>query len=108
MPVLRSTYQELRDRYRKVVEERDDAVKLAAERLSTITRQANEISRLRDEQPDRIVAAPPPARGDAEVRRQLFLTQRALADMQQRLDDLQTSHIADTRELHDLRQGATS
>ena len=90
-----------------MVGERDDAVKLAAERLSTITRQAAEISRLRDEGPDRIVA-PPPVRGDAELRRQLHLARRALAEMQARLDDLQTSHIADTRELHDLRQGAAS
>lgn len=30
------------------------------------------------------------------------------AALQQRLDEMQVSHIADTRELHDLRQGATS
>ncbi|MFI6251462.1 hypothetical protein [Streptomyces sp. NPDC051016] len=108
MPVLRSTYKELQNRYRRVVEDRDDAVKLAAERLSTITRQAGEISRLRDEMPDRIVSPPPAVQGDAELRRQLHLARQAMAGMQQRLDDLQTSHIADTRELHDLRQEAAS
>lgn len=30
------------------------------------------------------------------------------AALQQRLDEMQVSHIADTRELHDLRQGVTS
>lgn len=104
MPVLRSTYQALRARYEQTIEDRDKAVNLAAERLDTITRQAADISRLREELPD----GPLPLKGDAELRRQLHLARRALAELQQRLDDLQTSHIADTRELHDLRQGATS
>lgn len=108
MPVLRSTYRELRTRYLTVLEERDEAVKLAAERLSTITRLSAKVSRLHDEKPAAIVAAPLPVPADTEVRRQLQLARRALADMQQRLDQLQASHVADTRELHDLRQGATS
>ncbi|MEV5957245.1 hypothetical protein AB0M11_26350 [Streptomyces sp. NPDC051987] len=108
MPVLKSTYQDLRARYERTAEARDEALKLAAERLSTITRQAAQIDRLRDERPDAVVVAPRPLPGDAELRRQLLLANRALAEMQQRLDDLQRSHIADTKELHDLRQGAAS
>ncbi|MGY5048248.1 hypothetical protein ACWDE0_21850 [Streptomyces sp. 900105755] len=109
MPVLRSTYQALREDYRKAIGDRDDAVKLAASRLFLISRQAEEIARLRDERPeDGPLPQPRPVTGDAELRRRLHLTERALAETQQRLEALQTSHIADTRELHDLRQGATS
>jgi len=46
--------------------------------------------------------------GDAELRRQLDLARRTVGELQRRLDEMQSSHIADTRELHDLRQGAAS
>lgn len=108
MPVLRSTYQALRDRYRKVVEERDEAVKLAAERQSTIVRLCGDLDRLRDTATDGPITQPRPVHGDPELRRQLALARRTIAALTVRLDDIQTSHIADTRELHDLRQGATS
>ncbi|MEV7389573.1 hypothetical protein [Streptomyces sp. NPDC091215] len=101
-------YAALETKLQRTVRELEDAEKLSAERRATITQQATEISRLRNEQPDPIVAAPQPAQGDAELRRDNHLLRRALADMQERLDGLQTSHVADTRELHDLRQGATS
>lgn len=98
----------LRTRYENTAADLEDAKKLAAERLSTITRLAAEVSRLRDAKPGTPLQEPKPASGDAELRRQLNLARRTVGELQQRLDDMQASHIADTRELHDLRQGAAS
>jgi hypothetical protein len=108
MPVLNSTYRNLRARYLSVVEDRDEAVKLAAERLSTITRLAALVDDLRDAQPNGPVQQPRPASGNVELRRQLNLALRTIREQGLRLDELQASHVADTRELHDLRQGAAS
>lgn len=108
MPVSRTRYQDLRSMYEHQVQRREDAEKLAAERLSTITRQAEEITRLRDNRPDAPVRQPRPSQGNAELRRQLDLAQRTIRALSERLDDMQASHIADTRELHDLRQGVAS
>lgn len=105
MPVLRSTHQALRADYRRVVEERDEAVKLAAERLSTITRLAALVDDLRDQHPDGPVRQPQPVSGNVELRRELALARRTVAQLEERLSAMQTSHVADTRELHDLRQG---
>jgi hypothetical protein len=98
----------LRALYERKVYDLEKAEKLAAERLSTITRQAGEISRLRDAKPDTPVQQSRPAPGDVEVRHQLDLARRTIGELQRRLDEMQASHIADTRELHDLRQGAAS
>lgn len=98
----------LRTRYEHTSYELEKSRKLAAERLSTITRQAGEISRLRDARPDTPVQQSRPAPGDVELRRQLDLARRTVGELQKRLDEMQASHIADTRELHDLRQGAAS
>jgi hypothetical protein len=98
-------YAALRTRYERTAYELEKSRKLAAERLSTITRQAGEISRLRDARPDTPVQQSRPALGDVELRRQLDLARRTVGELQRRLDEMQASHIADTRELHDLRQG---
>lgn len=95
----------LRALYERKAYELEKAEKLAAERLSTITRQAGEITRLRDARPDTPVQQSRPAPADVEVRRQLDLARRTVGELQKRLDEMQASHIADTRELHDLRQG---
>jgi hypothetical protein len=106
--VSAARHAELQYRYERMAEARENADKLAAERLSTITRQAEEITRLRDARPDTPVRESRPVQGDAELRRQLHLARRVIAELSQRLDDVQASHIADTRELHDLRQGGAS
>lgn|SRR5213596_2201334 len=106
--VSAAKYAALQTRLQRVEQAREDADKLAAERQTTITRQAAEIARLRDERPEAPVAVPMPTQGDAELRRRLGLALRAIREQGARLDDLQASHIADTRELHDLRQGVTS
>lgn len=101
-------YAALQTRYERTTADLENARKLAAERLSTITRQATELARLRDEKPDTPVQQPQPVHGDAELLRQLNLARRTVGELQQRLDEMQASHIADTRELHDLRQGGAS
>ena len=98
----------LQTRLQRVEQAREKAEKTAADRQATITRQAEEIRRLRDERPDGPVQTPAPVKGDAELRRQLDLAERTIRQLGARLDDMQASHIADTRELHDLRQGVTS
>ncbi|WP_406417945.1 hypothetical protein [Streptomyces sp. NBC_01614] len=106
--VSAARHAELQYRYERTAEAREEADKLAAERLATITRLAAEVSRLRDETPDSPVRGPRPVQGDVELRRQLHLARRAITELSARLDGMQASHIADTRELHDLRQGGTS
>lgn len=101
-------YAALQTRYQRTARELEDAEKLAADRAVTISRLRAELDQLRDANPDSPVRQPKAPVGDAELRRRLNLALRAVAELQQRLDDMQTSHIADTRELHDLRQGVTS
>lgn len=100
-------YAALYTRYQRTEAARETAEKLAADRQATITQQRAELARLRDERPDSPVQQPQPVQGDAELLRQLDLAQRTIRALAQRVDDLQASHIADTRELHDLRQEAT-
>lgn len=106
--VSAAKYAALQTRYRRTDQEREDAEKLAAERLATIKQLRAERDRLRDAKPDSPVQHPQPVLGDAELRRQLHLAQRTIRSQAEQLEQLQTSHIADTRELHDLRQGVTS
>ena len=94
----------LQTRYDRTAAALEKVEKLAAERAATIARQAAELERLRDAHPDTPVSEPHPVQGDAEVRRQLHLARRAIRELSDQIDGLQTSHIADTRELHDLRQ----
>lgn len=91
----------------RALKELEAASKRDAERQATITRQAAEIARLRDEKPDSPVQNPKPAQGDAELQRRLNLANRTIRELDERVGQLQDSHLADTRELHDLRQGAT-
>ncbi|MFF6781378.1 hypothetical protein [Streptomyces sp. NPDC012510] len=92
----------------RTTRELEAADKRDAERLATIQRLRAELEQLRDAKPNSPVQQPKPVAGDAELRRRLSLALRAVGELQQRLDDMQTSHIADTRELHDLRQGVAS
>lgn len=89
----------------RTARELEAADKLSAERLATITRLRAELEQLRDSKPTTPLQQPRPPVGDAELRRRLNLALRAVGELQRRLDDMQASHIADTRELHDLRQG---
>lgn len=106
--VSAAKYNDLLYRYQRVTEARENADKLAADRLNTITRLAGELTQLRDAKPSSPVQHPQPVEGDAELRRQLALAQQTIRGLYERLDDMQASHIADTRELHDLRQGVAS
>lgn len=106
--VSAAKYAALQTRYERTARELEASDKLSAERLATINQLRSERDRLRDAHPDSPVQHPQPVLGDAELRRQLNLALRAVGELQRRLDDMQTSHIADTRELHDLRQGVAS
>jgi hypothetical protein len=94
--------------YERVVRQRDDLAKVAKDRLSTVTRLAEEVSRLRDSKPDAPVAQPRPPQGDAELRRQLQLARRALASLDGQLATLQQANEAMTAELLDIRTAVTS
>lgn len=102
--VSAAKYAALRADYERISRDLKDANKRDTEHLATIKGLRSEVDRLRDEHPDSPVQQPKPPVGDAELRRQLNLALRAVGELQQRLDDMQTSHIADTRELHDLRR----
>jgi hypothetical protein len=98
----------LQARCDRTARELESADKLSAERLATITRLRAELEQLRDAKPNSPVQQPQPVVGDAELRRQLNLAYRTIREQAAQLERLQDSHIADTRELHDLRQGAAS
>lgn len=95
-------------RLARVARELEDEKKANAGHAATIQRLRAELDQQRDRKPDGPVQQPKPAVGDAELQRRLNLALRALSEMQDQIDQLQTPHIADTRELHDLRQGVAS
>lgn len=106
--VSAAKYAALQTRYERTVRERDAADELVAKHVAAIGRLRAELDQQRDRKPDGPVQQPKPAVGDAELRRQLNLAQRTIRVQAEQLEQLQTSHIADTRELHDLRQGVAS
>lgn len=87
---------------------RQEAEQQLAEKDAAILRMQSLVSHHRDEHPDTPVQHPEPVQGDAELRRQLRLAQAVIRGLSERLDAMQTSHIADTRELYDLRLGVAS
>lgn len=87
--------------------EREEAEKRDAASQATIGRLRAELDQQRDRKPDGPVQQPKPFLGNAELLRRLNLAQRTIRVQAEQLEQLQTSHIADTRELHDLRQGVT-
>lgn len=103
--VSAAKYAALQSRYERTARELEDSDKLVARHVATIGQLRAELDQQRDRKPDGPVQQPKPAVGDAELRRQLNLAQRAIRVQAERLEQLQLSHIADTRELHDLRQG---
>lgn len=98
----------LQARCDRTARELEATEKLAAERLATINRLRAELEQARDTHPPSPLPQPLAAPGDVELRRRLNLALRTIREQSDRLDGLQTSHIADTRELHDLRQGVAS
>jgi len=92
-------YAALQYRYERASQAREEAEKLAAERLSTITRQAAELAALRDKSPDTPVQVPRPLAGDAEVRRQLHLARKAMAALDEECRRLQHVNEVQARQL---------
>lgn len=92
-------YAALQARCQQVTEARDEAVDLAAKRLSTITRQASELSYYRDQNPDAPLPYPRPADGDVELRRQLHLARQAMAALDQQCRELQRVNELQDRQL---------
>ena len=87
----------------------EEAEKRDADRVATINRLRNQLDQQRDANPDTPLQQPTAPAGAAELQRRLNLALRANGELAERLGQMQDSHIADTRELHDLRQkGATS
>jgi hypothetical protein len=88
----------------RLVREAAEAEKRDAERVDTIQRLRAQLDQQRDNRPDTPVQHPQPTAGAAELQRRLNLALRANGELADRLDQMQASHIADTKELHDLRQ----
>ncbi|SDM47488.1 hypothetical protein SAMN04487981_101642 [Streptomyces sp. cf386] len=106
MFVRRSTYNALQAAYQRVIAERDQAVNLAAERLTTVTRQAEKLTRRDDWHPTTPVREPQPPQGDAELRRRLDLAERARRFLDEQILPLQAANEAMAAELRDLREGS--
>lgn len=92
----------------RLAREAEAARKREAEQADTIDRLRNQLDQQRDTKPNTPVQHPQPAAGTAELQRRLNLALRTVGELAARVEELQASHIADTRELHDLRQGAAS
>lgn len=92
----------------RVARELEDEKKANAGHLATIQRLRAQLDQQRDAKPNTPLQQPQPTVGAAELQRRLNLALRANGELADRLDQMQTSHIADTRELHDLRQGVAS
>ncbi|MBA4865968.1 hypothetical protein H1V43_32415 [Streptomyces sp. PSKA54] len=88
---MRRRTREQAARYQQVIEQRDDAVELAAERLRTITRQAGEIDALREQ----LKAKPAEAALKAELQRRT----KAYAALEEQLLTLQHVNEVQAREL---------
>lgn len=102
----RSKHAALQARYEQAVEKREAAEKLAAERLSTITRQAETITRLRDGRAETAVREPQSPRGDAELRRRLRLSEEARRSLDEQMRPLQAANEAMAAELRDHAERA--
>jgi predicted nuclease with TOPRIM domain len=83
MFVLRSTYDALRARYERAVEDRNEAVKAAEEHVRQIARLSGEVDRLREAVRSAQVEQRPAEALAAENER----LRRDVARLQQRLDD---------------------
>lgn len=86
----------------------EEAAKRDAERVATINRLRAQLDQQRDAKPDTPLQQPARTAGAAELQRRLNLALRANRELNERLGQMQDSHIADTKELHDLRQGVRS
>lgn len=84
------------------------AEKRDAERVAAIDRLRDQLDQQRDNRPDTPVQHPQPAGGAADLQRRLNLALRMVRELDARLGEMQASHIADTKELHNLRQGDRS
>lgn len=93
---------------KRIARELEDEKKANAEHVATIGRLRAELDQQRDRKPDGPVQQPKPAVGDAELQRQLNLALRRGDQLQQRLDELQASNDAASRELQDMRRGVAS
>lgn len=102
--VSRSKYEVLRARYEHIVEKRDEAQALAVERLTTITRQAETITRLRDARPEPPVREPQSPQGEAELRRLLRLSEEARRKLDEQLRPLQAANEAMAAQLRDISE----
>ncbi|MBP5883140.1 hypothetical protein QBA57_28765 [Streptomyces scabiei] len=97
-------YAALQTRCDRLAREAEAAEKHAADQQATIQRLRNQLDQQRDNKPDTPVQHPQRTAGAAELQRRLNLALRANGELAERLGQMQDSHIADTRELHDLRQ----
>ncbi|MBC2903199.1 hypothetical protein [Streptomyces cupreus] len=106
--VSAAKYAALQSLQQRTARDLEAAEKLAANRLGTITRLRSDLAKAEDGSPATPLPQPEAAVGDAELRRRLQLAERTVRELTERLGQMQATHEADTRELHDLRQGVTS
>ncbi|MEH0613882.1 hypothetical protein [Streptomyces scabiei] len=93
---------------KRIARELEDEKKANAGHLATIQRLRNELDQQQDRKPGTPLPEPKPTAGEAELLRRLNLALRTADQLQQRLDELQASNDAASRELQDLRRGVAS
>lgn len=96
----------LQQRYERTLRDLEAAEKRAADRQDTIKNLREALAKAEDQHPPSPL--PEPAVGDTELLRRLRRAEDTIRKLTAQLDQMQTSHEADTRELHDLRQEAAS
>jgi uncharacterized membrane protein YccC len=98
----------LQQRYERTLRDLEAAEKRAADRQDTIKNLREALAKAEDQHPSSPLPQPEPAVGDTELLRRLRHAEDTIRKLTAQLDQMQATHEADTRELHDLRQGAAS
>ena len=98
----------LQTRYERTLRDLEAAEKRATDRQDTINGLRAALAKAEDRHPSSPLPQPEPAVGDAELLRRLRRAEDTIRRLTGQLAQMQASHEADTRELHDLRQGVAS
>lgn len=100
--VSAAKYAALQARYERTLRDLEAAEKRATDRQDTIRHLRDALAK--DRHPSSPLPQPEPAVGDAELLRRLRRAEDTIRRLTGQLAEMQASHEADTRELHDLRQ----
>ncbi|MEU5593065.1 hypothetical protein [Streptomyces sp. NPDC020298] len=104
MFIARTRYDQLRRQYDHQTALREEAEQIAARREGTIVRLQSQLAHRDDEHPDSPVPTPTPATGDARLKEQLNLSERARQSLDAQCLQLHWTNVNLEREILTLRE----